>query len=166
MAESGLLTDLAVIRQAFPGAILEWQTFRGETTLQLCPGDLPGVARLLRDDPALAFTMLKDCCGLDRLELGGEPRFCVVYQLYSMTHNRSLRLVVAVPEGEAVPTVSGVWPGANWYEREVYDMFGVVFAGHPDMRRILMPDGYEGHPLRKDFALGDSPVDHGLAPRG
>ncbi len=153
------------VRQAFPEAILEEQSFRGETTLVLRPADLVGVARLLRDDPALAFTMLKDCCGADYLGLGQGPRFGVVYQLYSMARNASLRLMLRVAEGEAVPSVTGVWPGASWYERETYDMFGVAFTGHPDLRRILMPDDSAGHPLRKDFPLGDTPVDHGVPPR-
>ncbi len=154
------------IRQAFPGAILDEQDFRDEPTVVVHPGDLVSVARFLHDDPALAFNMLKDCCGVDYMPLGRQPRFAVVYQLYSLTHNRSLRLMVGVDEGGAVPTLTGVWPGANWYEREVYDMFGIGFAGHPDLRRILLPEDFKGHPLRKDFPLGDQPVDHGVPPRG
>ncbi len=153
------------VRRAFPEAVLEEQTFRDEPTLVVRPQDLPAVARLLRDDPELAFGMLKDCCGLDGLGLGRQPRFAVVYQLYSLQHNRSLRLMVGADEGQAVPSVVPVWPGANWYEREVYDMFGIRFEGHPDLRRILNPEDLDGHPLRKDFPLGDVPVDHGVPPR-
>ena len=153
------------IRRAFPEAILGEETFRDETTLVIRPADLVAVARLLRDDPDLAYAILMDCCGLDRLQLGQQPRFAVVYQLYSLRHNRSLRLLVLVAEDEAVPSLTGIWPGVNWYEREVYDLFGVSFAGHPDLRRILMPDDFVGHPLRKDFPLGDTPVDHGVPPR-
>lgn len=159
-------TNIAeAIRQAHPDAILEEQSFRDETTLVIRPEALVTVARLLRDDPRLAFTMLKDCCGVDYLSLGRQPRFALVYQLYSLPHNRSLRLMVGVAEGEAAPSLSSVWPGANWYEREVYDMFGIPFSGHPDLRRILMPDDFSGHPLRKDFPLGDTPIDHGVPPR-
>ena len=153
------------IRRAFPEAILEEEIFCDETTLVIRLADLVGVAGLLRDDPDLAYAILMDCCGLDRSQLGQQPRFAVVYQLYSLQHNRSLRLLVPVAEDEAVPSLTGIWPGANWYEREVYDMFGVSFAGHPELRRILMPDDYEGHPLRKDFSLGDTPVDRGVPPR-
>ncbi|MDI7274694.1 MAG: NADH-quinone oxidoreductase subunit C [Anaerolineae bacterium] len=153
------------VREAFPNAIVREESFRDETTLVLRLADLVGVARLLRDDPRLAFSMLKDCSGVDYLPLGRQPRFAVAYHLYSLSHNRSVRLMVGVDEGEAVPSVSGVWPGASWYEREVYDMFGIRFDGHPDLRRILMPEDYTGHPLRKDFPLGDEPVDHGLPPR-
>ena len=160
MTEPNPVVD--AIRTAFPEAILDEQSFRGETTLVLDARHLLAVAQKLRDDPALAFAMLKDCCGVDYLALGRRPRFAVVYQLYSLVHNRSLRLVVGVEEGQAVPSLVGVWPGANWYEREVYDMFGVPFAGHPDLRRILMPEDHQGHPLRKDYPLGDQPVDHGL----
>ncbi len=150
------------VRHACPDAIIDEQRFRDETTLVVRPQDLLAVARLLRDDPALAFGMLKDCCGFDGQPLGQAPRFAVVYQLYSLKHNRSLRLMARVNEGEAVPSLVAVWPGANWYEREAYDMFGIPFDGHPDLRRILNPDGLEGHPLRKDFPLGDVPVDHGV----
>lgn len=160
------ISAVEAVRAAFPDAILEEQSFRGETTLVLRAQDLVAVASFLRDDPAQLFTMLKDCCGLDGLGLGQTPRFAVVYQLYSLQHNRSLRLMVRVDEGQAVPSVVSVWPGANWYEREVYDMFGVPFEGHPDLRRILNPEDLEGHPLRKDFALGDVPVDFGMPVRG
>ena len=163
MTQSNAIVD--ALRRAFPEAILEEQNYRDETTLVLRPADLVAVARMLRDDPEMAFAMLVDCCGVDYLNLGQTPRFAVVYQLYSLVHNRSLRLMVRVAEGETVPSLTGVWPGANWYEREVYDMYGIAFAGHPDLRRILMPEEFEGHPLRKDFPLGDEPVDHGLPPR-
>jgi len=163
MAQPNAIVD--AIRQAFPDAILHEEGFRGEVTLLVRPDALVDVARLLREDPACAFEMLKDCCGVDDLVRGLRPRFAVVYHLYSLRHNHSLRLMVRVEEGEAVPSLSGVWPGANWYEREVYDMFGVPFVGHPDLRRILMPEDYAGHPLRKDHPLGDEPLDYGLPPR-
>jgi NADH/F420H2 dehydrogenase subunit C len=104
------------------------------------------------------FDFLSDVTGVDRLNLPeNSPRFEVVYHVYSIQHGRRLRLKVRVDEGQAVPTVTEVWPTANWHEREVSDLFGVPFAGHPDLRRILMPDDWEGHPLRKDYPVEASP---------
>ncbi|MGQ9682520.1 MAG: NADH-quinone oxidoreductase subunit C [Anaerolineae bacterium] len=153
------------IRQSFPESVLDLESAYGETTIWLRPQDLPAVARMLRDSPELSYGMLKDCCGLDRLDLGLRPRFAVAYLLYSLQHNQSLRLMVAVDDGDSVPSVCSIWPGANWYEREVYDMYGIMFSGHPNLKRLLTPEGFEGHPLRKDFPLGDIPVEHGVPPR-
>jgi NADH-quinone oxidoreductase subunit C len=165
MTETDLQSDLDIVRRAFPDAVVAEEHSYGETTLVIRREDLVDVARLLRDEPSLAFTTLMDCCGLDGSGLGREPRFAVVYQLYSLPRNRSLRLMVELGEGEEAPSLTGVWPGANWYEREAFDMFGIRFGGHPDLRRILMPDDFQGHPLRKDFPLGDVAVDHGVPPR-
>jgi NADH-quinone oxidoreductase subunit C len=165
MTETDLLSDLDIVRRACPDAIVAEEQSYGETTLVIRREDLVDVARLLHDEPSLAFTTLMDCCGLDNSGVGREPRFSVVYQLYSLPLNRSLRLMVWLCEGEEVPSLTSVWPGAGWYEREAFDMFGILFSGHPDLRRILMPEDFQGHPLRKDFPLGDSPVDHGLMPR-
>ena len=153
------------IRRAFPDIALDVQYFRNETTLELQPPDLLRVARFLRSEPTLAFNLLKDLCGVDWLPQGRSPRFAVVYHLYSLPYGYTLRLIVRVDEGEAAPSVVPIWPAADWYEREAYDMFGIPFAGHPDLRRILMPEDTTGYPLRKDFPLGDTPVDHGLEPR-
>jgi len=154
-AESLVLQRL---REQLGGALLEVKVWRNETTVVLAPQDLVRVCRLLRDDPDLAFDFLSDVTGVDRLNLPeASPRFEVVYHLYSLQHGRRLRLKVRVNEGEAVPTVTGVWETANWHEREVYDLFGVRFDGHPDLRRILMPDDWEGHPLRKDYPVEASP---------
>ena len=104
----------------------------------------------------LGFDLLSNLCSVDNF--GSEPRFEVVYELYSVEHNHSLRLKIAVSEDELeVPTVSAVWGGANWLEREVYDMMGIRFSGHPDLRRILMWEGYPFYPLRKDFPLAGRP---------
>jgi NADH-quinone oxidoreductase subunit C len=139
----------------FPEAIIEVTTFRDETTLVLHPEYLVAVATFLHDDPAEQFTFLADITAVDWLER--EPRYDVVYHLLSMPYRKVLRLKVRVGEpGEEhpeVPTVTGVWPAANWFEREVYDLFGIVFTGHPDLRRILMPSDWSGHPLRKDYPL-------------
>lgn len=147
------------VRAAFGEALLEAQLFRGETTLVLSKKALPEVARFLRDDPELGYDRLLGLCGVDYLALGLSPRFAVVYHLLSPSRQQRLRLKVPVGEEEpGVPTVVDVWPAANWYEREAYDMFGLRFEGHPDLRRILMPDDWEGHPLRKDYPLGGEPA--------
>ncbi len=108
----------------------------------------------LRDDPELSFDYLVDVTAVDRLRLDEEIRFAVVYQLYSYKHNRRFSVSVPVPEADPrIGSVVSVWPGANWLEREVYDMYGIVFEGHPDLRRILMPDDFGSFPLRKDYPL-------------
>ena len=108
----------------------------------------------LRDDPELSFDYLVDVTAVDRLRLAEEVRFAVVYQLYSHKHNRRFSVSVPVPEADPrIQSVVAVWPGANWLEREVYDMYGIVFEGHPDLRRILMPDDFGSYPLRKDYPL-------------
>jgi NADH-quinone oxidoreductase subunit C len=113
----------------------------------------PLLARALRDEPKLSFEMLLDVAGIDfpkRL-----PRFEVVYHLWSLTHNRVVRVKVGVPEEDATcPSVVDLWGTADWHERECFDLLGVKFVGHPDLRRILMPDDYPWHPLRKDFPVG------------
>jgi NADH-quinone oxidoreductase subunit C len=146
------------LRERFGNALLEVRVWRHETTIHLQAQDLVGICRYLRDDPDLTFDFLSSLTGVDRLRLPEHsPRFEVIYHLYSLQHKRRLRLKVRVDDGEAVPTVTGVWESANWHEREVFDLFGVPFAGHPDLRRILMPDDWEGHPLRKDYPVEASP---------
>lgn len=109
-------------------------------------------AKLLRDDERFAFDSLRDVCGADYARPG--ERFEVVYNLYSLKHNRRIRLKVRVEESDCrVPSVTGVWPAADWAERETFDMFGIRFDGHPDLRRIYMPPEFEYYPLRKDFPL-------------
>ena len=154
-AESLVLQRL---REQFGEALRDVKVWRNETTVVLSPQDLVRVCRFLRDDPDLAFDLLSDVTAVDRLQLPqSSPRFEVVYNLYSLQHRRRLRLKVRVDDGEAIPTVTGVWETANWHEREVYDLFGVPFERHPDLRRILMPDDWEGHPLRKDYPVEASP---------
>jgi NADH-quinone oxidoreductase subunit C len=128
--------------------------FRGETTVVILPADLPQVATFCRDEGQ--FDYLLDICSVDNF--GDEPRFEIVYELYSMALAKHLRLKLSVSEddGEA-PTVSDIWPTANWHEREIYDMMGIRFAEHPDLRRILMWEGYPYFPLRKEFPLEGLP---------
>jgi NADH-quinone oxidoreductase subunit C len=137
------------------GAKLQNKTeFRGETTYTILPTDLQEVAKFCRDE--LSFDYLIDITSIDNF--GEEPRFEIVYELYSMTLAIHLRLKLRVSEEEGVvDTVSDIWPTANWHEREIYDMMGIRFNGHPDLRRILMWDGYPFFPLRKDFPLEGLP---------
>jgi NADH-quinone oxidoreductase subunit C/D len=139
------------LKEQFPGAVLETQAFRDQMTLTVNKDDIRSICSYLRDDPDLAFDYLTDICGVDYPDR--EERFDVVYHLHSMRRNRRLRLKTAVGEGDSLSTVESVWKAANWLEREVYDMLGVSFEGHSDLRRLLMWQGYEGYPLRKDFAL-------------
>ncbi|MFQ6048174.1 MAG: NADH-quinone oxidoreductase subunit C, partial [Phycisphaerae bacterium] len=119
------------------------------------PQHLLEVMRFLRDDPRCRFEQLVDLAGVDYLEYpGAEDRFAVVYGLLSLRHNRRLWVKCFVNDPQpSLPSVTGLWKGAEWPEREVFDMFGIVFVGHPDLRRILTPDGFEAHPLRKDYPL-------------
>ncbi len=126
--------------------------FREEVSFRVSPEQIHAAAQMLRDE--LAFDALLDLTAVDYWP-EGQPRFQVVYQFYSYTHNVALRLRVPVPEDRAeVPSLVDLYPSANWYEREVWDMFGIHFSGHPDLRRILMPYDWVGHPLRKDYPLG------------
>ena len=128
--------------------------FRGETTCVIAAADLREVAMFCRDE--LSFDYLLDITSVDNF--GEEPRFEMVYELYSMSAAVHLRLKIRVSEeGGDVPTVSDIWPTANWHEREVYDMMGIRFADHPDLRRILMWEGYPYFPLRKEFPLEGLP---------
>jgi len=128
--------------------------FRGETTFTIAASDLRDIAKFCRDE--LSFDYLIDVTSIDNF--GEEPRFEIVYHLYSMAHAVHLRLKLNVPEeANAVDTISDIWPTANWHEREAYDMMGIKFNGHPDLRRILMWEGYPFFPLRKDFPLEGLP---------
>jgi NADH-quinone oxidoreductase subunit C len=128
--------------------------FRGETTFVILPADLRDVAKFCRDELALDY--LLDITSVDNF--GEEPRFEIVYELYSMTLGTHVRLKLSVSEDQGeVPTISDIWPTANWHEREIYDMMGIRFANHPDLRRILMWEGYPYFPLRKEFPLEGLP---------
>ncbi len=142
---------LEKLKARFTKSILEVAEFRGELTIIVRKEDIVPTCQFLRDDPELSFNFLSDLCGIDWLER--KPRFDVVYNLYSIQKNHRVRLKVQVEDGETIPSVTSVWGTANWHEREVFDMFGIRFEGHPDLRRILMPEDWEGHPLRKDFPL-------------
>lgn len=144
---------LTKLRERFPDAITEIYEFRGETTLSLPRESLLDIARFLRDDPSLKFELYVDVTALDWYPK--EPRFDVLISLLSVETNARIRLRVQVSEWDAnLPSLVPVFPGANAFEREVFDLFGINFVGHPFMHRILLPDNTEGHPLRKDHPLG------------
>ena len=143
------------IQEKFPAAFVSTAEFRGEQTVVLKVENLEPVMRWLRDE--IAFDFLLDISSVDHL--GEDPRFEMVYELYSLTGKAHLRIKARVAEGAEVATVSHLWPTADWHEREVWDMMGISFRGHPDLRRILMWDGYPHHPLRKDFPLAGLSTD-------
>ncbi|MBS1114600.1 MAG: hypothetical protein H6Q93_46 [Nitrospirae bacterium] len=141
------------IREVFPEEVLAVSEFRGQVSVTLRKTRIRDVSRYLHDDPELYFDYLIDVCGVDYLGKK-EKRFEVVYHLYSIKHRRMIRLKAEVGEEDlTIDSVTSVWIGANWHERETFDLFGITFSGHPDLRRILMPEDWEGHPLRKDYPL-------------
>jgi NADH-quinone oxidoreductase subunit C len=142
------------LRQILGDKIQEEVEFRDETTFVILPAHLREVAQTCRD--YVSFDYLLDITSVDNF--GEEPRFEIVYELYSMSQGVRLRLKLRVSEDEGeVPSVADIWPTANWHEREIYDMMGIRFAGHPDLRRILMWEGYPYFPLRKEFPLEGLP---------
>jgi len=132
------------------GAVLDTHARLGDATAIVNKDELVSVMRFLRDDPELAFDMLTDLTCVDYL--GQQPRFEMVYHLYSVTKNQRLRVKARVPEQPCeIDTLCPLWASANWMEREVWDLYGVRFTGHPDPRRILLYEEFQGHPLRKDY---------------
>lgn len=131
--------------------ILAWSINSNELIIIVEKASIARVLTYLRDSESLQFAQLMDICGVDYL--GREPRFDVVYNLLSLVHNQRIRVKVQVELGMPVPSVVSVYSSANWWEREVFDLYGIPFDDHPDLRRILTDYGFEGHPLRKDFPL-------------
>ncbi len=160
--------EVTRVRSAFPDAILDVDTFRGDTRIMVRREQIVDVLRLLRDDPDLQYNFFSECLGVDYLGFRSDYRFEVVYNLYSLPYtkdgvsygfNRRIFVKAPIPgEVPEIPSVTSIYPGANFPEREIYDMFGVRFTGHPDLRRILMSDDWVGHPQRKDFPLGGERV--------
>jgi NADH-quinone oxidoreductase subunit C len=153
VADATLLNKLAaVIANTAGPALREVVVERGQELVLHARRDLLlPLMGMLRDDRRFAFEQCVDICGVDWPER--PERFEVVYNLLSLTLNQRVRVVVTAGEATPVPSVAGLWPSATWYEREAWDMYGIVFAGQPDLRRILTDYGFEGHPLRKDFPL-------------
>jgi NADH-quinone oxidoreductase subunit C len=147
---SEALTELgAIIALKRPDAVLASDVTHGELTLTVALQYLEGLVEFLRDDASCRFTSLVDITAIDHPDRAA--RFDVVYHFLSMYQNHRIRLKLAVRETDMVPSVHTLHPSANWFEREVFDMFGILFSGHPDLRRILTDYGFRGHPLRKDF---------------
>jgi NADH-quinone oxidoreductase subunit C len=145
------------LRARFGATVVETHAHRGDHTAVVDPATIVDVLRYCRDEAELGFDMLSDLTAVDYLKFPGRedgPRFEVVYHLYSLAHNHRVRLKVRVDEDDAVvPTAVSLWPIANWLEREVWDMFGIRFEGHPDPRRLLMYEEFVGHALRKDYPI-------------
>jgi len=142
---------LETIEGAIGDLLLEKKIERGELTIVVPARHIVRVLTFLRDEPTLLFKELVDLCGVDWPER--EQRFDVVYHLLSLHHNLRIRVKIRTDEATPVPSVVSVYPTAGWFEREAWDMFGILFEGHPDLRRILTDYGFDGHPLRKDFPL-------------
>jgi NADH dehydrogenase I D subunit len=165
------MTDTIIekLNARFPEATKNRVDFRDETTIDVDAAQFHDVALFLRNDDELRFDLLVDVYGTDRLKIGQTPRFAVNYELYSIPHNKFLRVIVEAPDPAsngsngkqplpALPSITDIWPTANWLERETYDLMGIEFKNHPWLHRILMPDNWVGHPLRKDYPLGGEPV--------
>jgi NADH-quinone oxidoreductase subunit C len=154
------------LAEAYPGfddAVYRVVVDRGELTFFVDRERIAEVCQTMRDDPALRFELLSSISGVDYLDARADDpaRLHAVYHLTSLTFRRRVRLEVAVsPEDPRIPSVTSVYPTADWQERETYDMFGIVFDGHPGLTRILMPDDWDGHPQRKDYPLGGVPVEY------
>ena len=150
------------LKEKFPASSLKEETFRGEVNVTVPKEEIFEICKFLSSDPDLQYQFLTDLCGVDHFPK--TPRFEVVYLLYSFKNNHRLRLKTRVGEGESVVSVESIWKAANWLEREAYDLFGISFKNHPDMRRILLWEGYEGHPLRKDFPVEGPDFDKPFVP--
>jgi NADH-quinone oxidoreductase subunit C len=147
--------DLA--RSSLKDAVQDVIEFRGETTIVVDPAKIVDTCLFFRDTEGLEYNFLSDVTVVDYYP--HEPRFAVCYHLYSMVYNRRIRLKVYLPgDNPRVPSITSVYPAANFQEREGYDLMGIIFEGHPYLHRILMPEDWEGHPLRKDYPLGYEPV--------
>jgi NADH-quinone oxidoreductase subunit C len=147
MAEVNL--TVRKLKEKFMNSILEVTTFRNEVTVTVPKEEIFEICKFLHSDPDLQYRLLTDLCGLDFFPQ--TPRFGVVYLLCSLKSNQRLRVKTRVGEKESIRSVESIWKVANWYEREAYDLFGIPFENHPDLRRILLWDGYDGNPLRKDY---------------
>jgi NADH-quinone oxidoreductase subunit C len=153
MAKTPTAEDIALIREQFADAVTDQHERFGEISLVVKRESIVDVCRFLRNDSRFQYNLLSDLGGVVWV-IDADPRFQVNYHLYSIPNNTRLRLKVLVGEEDpTVPTVSDVWRTANWHERETFDFFGIIFDGHPDLRRILMPEEFQWHPLRKDFPV-------------
>jgi NADH-quinone oxidoreductase subunit C len=150
-----------MLKAKFPEAVRGVEEFRGETAVTIESGMLREIMRFLKEGETTRYDLLVDVAGVDFADQS--PRFMVAYLLHSQKFNNRLRIKTRVAEGASLDTVSDIWRAADWFEREVYDMFGIAFTDHPDLRRILLTDDFAGHPLRKDFPLKGHDFDKPVA---
>jgi NADH-quinone oxidoreductase subunit C len=143
---------LKKLAERFPGSVVETHSYKGDDTAVVKKEDILAICTYLRDDDTLLYNFMMDLTAVDYM--GKDPRFEVVYHLYSLKYNRRVRIKAKVSESDcSIDSIVSVWIAANWFEREVYDLYGISFAGHPELRRILLYEGFEGHPLRKDYPI-------------
>jgi NADH-quinone oxidoreductase subunit C len=136
----------------FPGSVLETRSHRGDDTAIVKKEDILEVCTFLRDDEELLYNFMMDLTAVDYL--GEDPRFEVVYHLYSLKHNKRVRIKARVSESDcSIDSIFSIWPSSDWFEREAFDMYGIIFKGHPELRRILLYEEFQGHPLRKDYPV-------------
>jgi NADH-quinone oxidoreductase subunit C len=150
------------INKSLPGSIEEQTVYRDELQVYVKKELFPELMKLLRNDKSFNYDLLLDVAGIDRLP--EEPRFELVYVLFSLDHNSRLIIKLKVDISDTVPSMTGIWKSADWPEREVFDLLGINFSDHPDLRRILTWDNFEGHPLRKDFPLRGKDFDKKFDP--
>jgi NADH-quinone oxidoreductase subunit C len=142
-----------LLKEKFPEDVLSIKEFREQVSVTVKRDNIKAMMKFMHDGPDLYFNYLEDLCGVDYLGKK-DVRFEVVYHLYSLKHRHMIRIKAEVPEDDcSIDSVVDIWAGANWHERECYDMYGVTFKGHPDLRRILLPEDWQGHPQRKDYPL-------------
>lgn len=153
------------LKKEYAAAIIDEIHFCGETTLIVHKESVKEILSYLRQASGPGYEVLMDLTGVDYLVPVKQTK--VVYLLHNPSNYERLRICVFVPREESIPSVVDIWEGASWYERELYDLFGVLFDGHPDLKRILMPDDWKGHPLRRDYALTEESVEfkHGVKPK-
>lgn len=154
--------EFALLDSRFADELVDSRLFRGESTVWVKPENIVAILTALRDDPSTLYNFLSDLTCVDLLKVRkspDDPRFQIVYNLYSLATFKRFRVNALVGDEARIHTVEGVWPAANWPEREVYDLFGIVFEDHSDLRRIQLSDDWIGHPLRKDESLGGEEVE-------
>jgi len=156
--DSRLAGDL--LKETFPEAVRSIEEFRRETSITVHAGNIREVMTFLKEDKRLCYDLLLDLAGVDFDDRS--PRFMIAYLLHSTKFNNKLRIKTTVAEGASLDTVSDIWIAADWMEREVYDLFGIIFNNHPNLSRILLPDDFVGHPLRKDFPVKGADFDQPL----
>ena len=150
----GICKQTELLKREFPNAVVDFHAHRGDETLVIERNSLVDICSFLRDDPRFSYELMIDLTVVDRLEMNVTPRFEMVYHFKSLTHAQRLRLKVLLPEDDfKISSIHHLWKAVDWYERECFDMFGIIFEGHPNLKRILLYDEFVGHPLLKDYPI-------------